>query len=52
MTATLSPGSISRQQMTKFASALPVVTSTCSGETPEYKAAMRSRRRSVPFDWL
>ncbi len=52
MTATLSPGSTSLQHTTKFASALPVVTRIWSGETPSYSAAMRPRRRSVPFDWL
>jgi len=34
MTATWSPGSISRQHTTKFASALPVVTRIWSGATP------------------
>ena len=52
MTATLSRGSISRQQTTKFASELPVVTRIWSGETPGYSVAMRLRSRSVPFDWL
>src|ERR1044072_1215848 len=52
MTATWSPGSISRQHTTKFASALPLVTRICSGDTPGESAGILLPNTSVPLHRL
>jgi len=41
-----------RQEITKLASAPPLVTSTCDGEAPVYSAAIRSRSAGEPFEGL